>query len=411
MATPRVLHLSTYDAHGGAARAAYAIHEALREAGIPSRMRVGASAHNDPTIRPNKKYPFMAAKEADRKLWSLLKTETPTWRSPARFGSISANEINASKADLVHLHWVTDGFASVETIGAITKPIVWSLCDAWAFSGAEHYATNISALRSHQGYTKESRPSTDSGFDIDRWTWQRKKKHWTTKMHLIPASTWLAENLSNSSLMGSWPATRIPHIVNTNIFAPQDKKERQLALGIPSDRPVVLFLASAGIHDQRKGWDLLESALSSGAIDLPLTVIVVGPLPSPSEQADIASDSTHRFIFFGEAEGDAQLSDLYSAADITAVPSREDNMPITAMESQSAGTPVVTFDIGGLPDIVQHKSTGYLAAPQDPMDLAVGINWVLHSEIREATRTHALQTWSPDAVVPQLLDIYQEALS
>ena len=411
MATPRVLHLSTYDAHGGAARAAYAIHQALLEAGVPSRMRVGATAHNDPTIRPNAKYPFMAAKEADRRLWSLLKTATPTWRSPARFGSITAHEINASKADVVHLHWVTDGFASVETIGAISKPIVWSLCDAWAFSGAEHYATEISALRSHQGYTKENRPSTDSGFDIDRWTWQRKKKHWKTTMHLIPASTWLAENLSKSALMGSWPATRIPHIVNTKIFQPQNSQDMQRHLGIPSDRPVILFLASAGIHDQRKGWDLLESALSSGAIDQPLTVVVVGPVPSLGEQANISAGSPHRFIFFGEAQGDAQLSDLYSAADITAVPSREDNMPITAMESQSAGTPVVAFAIGGLPDIVQHKSTGYLAAPQDPMDLAAGINWLLRSDIRGATRTHALASWSPHAVVPQLLDVYEEVLS
>ena len=80
---------------------------------------------------------FKLAKEADRRLWGLQKSKTLTWRSPARFGSITAKEINHSGADIVHLHWVTDGFLTIESIGQIKKPIVWSLCDAWAFSGAE----------------------------------------------------------------------------------------------------------------------------------------------------------------------------------------------------------------------------------------------------------------------------------
>lgn len=409
MASPRVLHLSTYDAHGGAARAAFSIHQALLDAGIPSRMRVGASAHPDPTIIENKKYPFMLAKEADRRLWSLQRSETPTWRSPARFGSISAREINASGADIVHLHWVTDGFMSVETIGAITKPIVWSLCDAWAFSGAEHYATDLSAARSKDGYTKENRPPADSGFDIDKWTWDRKVKHWTNPMHIVPASTWLTQASQQSALMGKWPSTRIAHIVNTTAFAPKDQAAAQQQLDLPSNQPTILFLASAGVNDLRKGWDLLKSALESPQLNSPLTVVIVGPKPTQQEQAEIASKSPHRFIFFGEAHGDEELVALYNSADITAVPSREDNMPITAMESQSCGTPVLAFAIGGLPDIVQHGVSGYLAQPNDIGELALGIVSLLNRNQREATRKHALETWSPESVVPQLLEVYESA--
>ena len=80
------------------------------------------------------------------------------------------------------------------------------------------------------------------------------------------------------------------------------------------------------------------------------------------------------------------------------------------MESQSCGTPVVAFRIGGLPDIVNYLNSGYLAEPENPRDLAHGIEQVLQRNLRESTRAHALATWSPDVVVPQLLDIYSEAL-
>ena len=100
---------------------------------------------------------FRLAKEADRRLWGLQKSEALTWRSPARFGSISAKEINNSGADIIHLHWVTDGFLTIESIGQIKKPIVWSLYDALAFSGSEHYATEVSGTRSAKGYQRGNR--------------------------------------------------------------------------------------------------------------------------------------------------------------------------------------------------------------------------------------------------------------
>jgi glycosyltransferase involved in cell wall biosynthesis len=182
-------------------------------------------------------------------------------------------------------------------------------------------------------------------------------------------------------------------------------------LGLSSDQPIVLFLASGGIHDHRKGWDLLLQALQSKEIDGSITVVIVGPKPDLGEQKKLESETQHSFVYFGEAHGDDQLAELYSAADITAVPSREDNMPLTAMESQSCGTPVVAFDIGGLSDIVRHMSSGYLASPGDTEGLAKGINLVLQGNLRDATRDHALKTWSATQIVPQLLDIYREVLS
>jgi glycosyltransferase involved in cell wall biosynthesis len=395
VSSPKVLHLSTYDAHGGAARAAVAIHKSLQSAGVDSRLQI-AQADS---------LKFKLAKEADRRLWKLQKSETLTWRSPARFGSLGANEINNSDADIVHLHWVTDGFLTIETIGQIKKPIVWSLCDAWVFSGAEHYATEVSRTRSVQGYNKSNRNPKDSGFDLDRWTWNRKKSHWKKPAQLLPASTWLTQATQESALMGAWPITRIPHIVDTNLFTGDVERPQN------GEQPVILFLASAGVHDTRKGADLLIEALKDPAISQRLKVVIVGPRPTLQEEQQISSSVNHDIIFHGEARGDQELINLYSNADVTVVPSREDNMPITAMESQSCGTPVVGFRIGGLPDIVNPTTSGYLAEPENTHDLAQGIMQVLNQNLRESTRQHALATWSQDVVVPQLLAVYQSALA
>jgi len=402
--SPGVLHLSTYDAHGGAARAAVAIHQALLDQNIDSRMRVGLKTLPDPLITQGRDFSFKLAKELDRRLWSLQKSETDTWRSAAKFGVLSAREVNNSPADIVHLHWVTDGFLSIEAIGKIEKPIVWSLCDAWAFSGTEHYALGLSEIRSAQGYTKGNRIQSDSRFDLDRWTWERKRKNWRSPMHILPASSWLKGAVNDSALMGVWPTSQIPHVVNTNDFLPD-------ATRVQNDKSTLLFLTSSGIHDRRKGWDLLVQALGQIPNSRPLRVIVVGPKPTAEEQNAIQKSTQHEFVFHGEAHGNPELIELYQRADITIVPSREDNMPISAMESQSCGTPVVSFAVGGLPDIVLPTISGYLASPGNTEDLARGIELVLDSDLRTRTRQHATQMWSPEVIVPQLLNVYQQALA
>ena len=395
MSAPKILHLSTYDAHGGAARAALAIHKSLQSATIDSQMRI-AQAGN---LR------FRLAKEADRRLWGLQKSQALTWRSPARFGSISAKEINNSGADIIHLHWVTDGFLTIESIGQIKKPIVWSLCDAWAFSGAEHYATEVSGARSTMGYQRGNRNPEDSRFDLDRWTWNRKKAKWQTPMLLLPASNWLTQATKASNLMGHWPITQIPHIVDTNVFRNSDRGS------VNGQQPIILFLATAGIHDTRKGADLLIEALQNPAITQRLRVVIVGPRPTRDEERQLTAKLRHDLVFYGEARGDQELIKLYSNADLTVVPCREENMPIAAMESQSCGTPVVGFRIGGLPDIVEPGVSGYLAEPENTQDLAQGLVQVLNSHLRDSTRQHAKSTWSPEVMVPQLLAVYESALS
>ena len=345
---------------------------------------------------------YALASRADMALWSLQRSPIATWRSPARFGSLSAREINATDADIVNLHWVTNGFLSIEEIGKITKPLVWSLYDMWAFCGTEHYGVDSKDARWREGYAKENRPHEETGLDIDRTAWERKRKLWHAAP-VVPASTWLTRAAQDSALMRDWPITRIPHVIDTSDFTPTQSS---------ATAPTIVFLSSAGIDDQRKGFDLLEQALPVVAQRIPgLRLSIVGP-----RQEDKLTAAGVPIDWIGTIDGNEALRAAYCSGDVVAVPSREDNMPLTAMEAQTCGRPVVAFKIGGLPDIVSHHETGYLAEPFDTDSLARGLIQAIEDSQHNnawgrAARERALRTWSSEVVVSQYLEVYRQALA
>jgi len=232
---------------------------------------------------------------------------------------------------------------------------------------------------------------------------------------MVPASAWLAEDTKESALLRMQPVTRIPHVVDTRIFAPMEKPKARAALALPSG-PVVLFLASAGIGDERKGWDLLEPALIQARKNHPsLQVLVVGPRPDEHSRVAVEDRVAAPIRWHGPVATSDQLRTLYSASDVVAVPSREDNMPLTAMEAHSCGRPVIGFRVGGLPDIVDQDVTGHLARPFDTAAFAEGLGLLLErsltgNDLAHAARARALQVWSPDVVVPAYISLYETAL-
>lgn len=229
-------------------------------------------------------------------------------------------------------------------------------------------------------------------------------------MHIVTPSRWLADCVRESPLMCDWPVSVIPNPIDTERWRPIDQTLARVLLGLPNNVPLLLFGAMGGSRDPRKGFDLLQAALQHlrGQIQ-GLELVVFGQL-RPKDPPDL------RFPvhYTGHLHDDLSLRVLYSAADALVVPSRVDNLPNTGVEAMACGTPVVAFDVCGLPDIVVHGQTGYLARPFDSEDLALGILWVLGDAERgaalgRAARARAEREFSYERVAAMYTEVYARA--
>lgn len=344
-------------------------------------------------------------------LRALLRTGNPIMHSPALVPSFWSHRLNASDADVVHLHSVQGEMLSIGDIGRIRKPIVWTLHDMWAFCGAEHYSED---LRWREGYQRGNRPAYEQGFDLNRFVWKRKSRNWRRPMHIVCPSSWLADCVRSSALMHDWPVSVVPNTIDIERFQPIEQALARKLLGLPPDVPLLLFGALGGGLDPRKGFDLLLAALQNLRLspNLRNMQLVVFGQGQPEHSPDLGFP----IHYTGHLHDDLCLRVHYSAADLLVVPSRQDNLPNTGLEAHACGTPVVAFATGGLPDIVSHRQTGYLAEPFDPKDLAAGISWVLSDPQRKehlchAARDRARQLWNPSRVAGLYREIYGDVLA
>ena len=278
----KVLQLNHSDINGGAARAAYRIHHAIRDSGIDSQMLVNVAASGDWTVQgPTSKRAKALSRirpQLATPLSKLLRTGNPILHSPAVVPSCWPERINTSDADVVHLHWIQGEILSIADIARIRNPIVWTLHDMWAFCGAEHYTTDHCW---RDGYRRDNRPQHESGFDLNRWTWQRKRKHWRRPLQIVCPSQWLADCVSSSALMADWPVSVVPNTIDLDRWQPIDQRLARKLLGLPQDCPLLLFGAMGGGKDPRKGGDLLLAALAQLCCESSLhnlQVVVFGQL-------------------------------------------------------------------------------------------------------------------------------------
>lgn len=409
-----ILILSTNDIQGGAARATYRLHQGLHHIGIASQMLVQTKLSDDRTvispptklqkgwakIRPTlDAIPLQFYRQRDRTPYSVQ------WlpdRIPSKIAEIDP--------DIVHLHWINAGYLNIETIAKFQKPIVWTLHDMWPFTGGCHYNQGCDR------YTKScgACPKLDShrNWDLSRWVWQRKAKAWQNlNLTIVTPSKWLAKCATASSLLQNFPITAIPNSIDTNVYKPIAKSLARELLHLPKDKQLVLFGAMNATSDPRKGFNLLMPALqklsySQGQDQVELVVF-------GSSQPSDAPDFAFKVHYLGRLYDDISLALLYAAADVLVAPSVQDNLPNTVMEALACGTPCVAFEIGGMPDMIEHKKNGYLARPFEIEDLAKGIAWVLkdsqqYNKLRDRARQKAEQEFTSELQAHRYLELFQE---
>jgi glycosyltransferase involved in cell wall biosynthesis len=405
----KILTVSHSDSFGDPAVAAHKLHTALRRAGVDSTMLVNHEGSADWTVSgPSTTVHRLMSRVAPQiasQLCKLHKSSNPIERSPAIVPSPWVDRINASNADLVHLHWVQSEMLTIGAIGRIAKPIVWTLHDMWPFCGTEHFAAD---QRWREGYLSDNRPLGDRGWDIDRWAWRRKLKAWRKPFNLIAPSQWLATDAKQSALLRNSNVTVIPNALDTESWAPVEKSSARELLSLPEGAPV-LALGAWSYAAPNKGFDLLMKAVQSlRARGTKLHLLVIG---QDAPQEPIQSD--YSVCYTGPLYDTLSRRIAYSAADVMVVPSRMESFAEEAVAAQACGTPVVAFDANGVRDCVAHRSTGYLAVAFDSDDLARGIEWVLANgeQLNLSARKSAVERFSFPVVAAQHLALYAEILA
>lgn len=414
----KIIHVNQSDTIGGAARAAYRIHRSVVDSSVDSHMRVLRKESDDGSVtggfgRNSSRIARLVAERLAVRAYRGFRRADHSLHSLANCSNGLADEINSAAPDVVHLHWTTGGALSVEEIGRLAGPVVWTLHDMWAFCGAEHYTDDGPTSRFRAGYDKTNAPIEERGNDLNRSTWNRKVKNWKRPFNIVCPSRWLAECAKASRLFASWPVTVIPYPIALDVWRPLRKELARELLGLRPEADVVLMGAYGGLSDPRKGGDLAIAALSAlSDTDFKKSQLLVFGQSAAAPHAAAAFPLPTRFL--GRIHDDLTMAIAYSAADLMLVPSRQDNLPNTAIEALACGTPVVGFAVGGMPDIVQHKDTGWLAKPYEIADLAAGISWALSRkgtdcELRRRCRDSAVAKFSPNEVAAQYVNVYREA--
>ncbi|HWA08593.1 MAG TPA: glycosyltransferase [Opitutaceae bacterium] len=375
----RVTQISTTDVRGGAALAAHRLHCALAGAGVRSQMLVAQRFGVDAGILEYN--PFTPAPPAlGRALFRLgRRWHRPSVRSAGAYFSPEWTLTGwrllsqVPPCDVVNMHWVADllDYRTLPRLAA-RVPVVWTFHDMNAFTGGCHYSGSCLRYREKCGACPQLITSGGED-DMTAGVMRRKlrilRRVPRSRLAIVCPSAWLARETLSSALFNDFDVRVIPNGLDPHQFHPMAPAEARDRLKLPHDARIVLFVADK-IEDQRKGLGLLIKAFES-VRDIPGLLLVTLGRGSSAMLAGLPCRH------LGALHDPALLRAAYSAADVFAIPSRQDNLPNTILESMACGTPVVGFDVGGVGEAIVDGETGFLAPVGDAAAFAAALRRIL----------------------------------
>ena len=398
----KVALINKWDTGGGAARAAYRLALGLRAEGVNVTYHVHykTSDHEWVVIRARSNQGLKHENRLQAYFDSNRTACSNTYftQSDAMLESRDLEAIGA--ADVINLHWVEKFFstATIAKLLAFGKPIVWTLHDERPLTGGCHYTAGCEQYA--VAGCSRCMQIRDGGQGIPMSNLRDKLKLLTgANITIVTPSRWLGDRAKRSKVFRDHRVAVIPNSLDTSVFRPINKLIARDALGLPRDRFIILFGAQdAG--ERRKGYVELLQAMQRFLVD---------PRVKDSQ------DRKPLVLTFGDGVGttwplsverhclgainkDSRLAEMYSAADIFAMPSLEDNLPNTILEAMACGTPCVGFPVGGIPDLVRPRETGFLA----PMVSARAFAHVLSQAYGDSSRLEAMSIRCADFVRSEL---------
>ncbi|HVS92324.1 MAG TPA: glycosyltransferase [Mucilaginibacter sp.] len=418
----KIVHLNTYDGNGGAGRACIRLNNALLNQNIDSKVIVHYKFGKNPNIDEFNSNLLQKAVTAAKIVLErivakryLKAVKTPF--SFAWFGRSVIHHPDVKNADIIHLHWVNHGFLNpkhIAEIARLNKPVLWTFHDSNSFTGGCHVRYECDHYKRECGncpLLKYSAPD-----DASHRIWQQKRDAYAAlNFTVISPSSWNKASVREASLTKDKVVEQIPNTLETGIFKPMNKAEAKAKAGFAADKFVFLSGFMPSRKDMHKGTGYLMESLEILKNRLGVAAENVELVVFGNRNTEDLPEFPFSTSFLGTINDDERLALCYAAADAFLIPSLEDNLPYTVMESLSCGTPVVTFTTGGIPDMVKHECNGYLAAYRSSESFADGMEWIINYPEKEKLQRQARQTimdnFSEIVIAERHIDLYSRILT
>jgi len=410
--------VSTSDATGGAAIACQRLASALFERGLSVSMIVKEKKTQLPFVvsaNPDwfsRKMGF--ARFALEKLFFLPQERSKKVRfqfSTARFGQDISKMEEIRQADIIHLHWVNNGFLSLKNLGQLFqlgKPIVWTLHDMWAFTGGCHYSKDCKEYELTCGRCPCLKKPTY--WDISHLMFFAKIDLFASaNLHVTTSSDWLKKVAQKSGLFSRVPVEHIPMPIDNQAFTPNLKRHES------EPSTYNLLFQAMNINDERKGFGYLLESLKILRNRYPGFADKAKLLVFGKDKSGSLAKVPFETEYLGILSGQEAIAKAFHKADLFIIPSLQDNLPNTVLESMACGIPVIGFATGGIPEMVDHRKNGFLAPTGDVGGLAEGIYWCLENperwkQLAENAREKMLWQYSNERIARRFMELYRKLL-
>jgi glycosyltransferase involved in cell wall biosynthesis len=320
--------------------------------------------------------------------------------------------IAGSSPDVIHahnLHWGRRGYFDLRALESLSseRPFFLTLHDAWLLSG--HCAHSFDCERWLTGCGKCPDLSIYPSIarDATAFNWRRKRDIYArTRLRVATPSRWLMDKVERSILAAGIAEARvIPYGIDLRNFHSADKTLARHELGLPTDRPIVMFAATGLRSNPFKDVPLLRAAIAT-ASDEPLLFLAVGE-DGPQEHHGQA------VIRFVPPQEHRTMARFYQAADVYVHAARADTFPLVILEAMACGTPIVATAVGGIPEQVIDGETGRLVPAGEVRAFAEALRGLLTDDARRramgaAAAADAAQRFALSRMVDAYLEWYAE---
>lgn len=412
----RVLIVNTSENKGGAAVAAHRLTEALINNGVSARMLVMEKESDHIFVSQTGSWLG--------KSWSFLFERFVIWAhnffsrknlfavSIANTGVDITGTREFKEADVIHLHWINQGFLSLKCIRKILesgKPVVWTMHDMWPATAICHLTLECRNFENHChhcGYLANGGGENDLSAKV----WKRKVRLLEgKKVSFVACSRWLADEARKSALLAGQYVTSIPNPIDIRVFKPGDMQAGRKNNGLPAGKRIILFVSQRATNEY-KGMSYLADACRMLADRYPemkknTAIAILG-----GHSEEVVPLLPFDAIPLGYVSDTRKIVELYRAADVFVLPSLSENLPNTIMEAMACGVPCIGFRVGGIPEMIEHGKNGYVANYRDAEDLAAGIRWVLDEADADELRANAVHKvhtcYSQASVALKYIEVY-----